>query len=376
MGNSTSKQLFTSFREPLDLSKFSSIQQWYAGSLGEVHEFSNDTTNQRIFMKNIKIDKEILQEDIKFIRHKLDISHPAALQTYGYTFFLKPIPNGSQTEGIIYFEPPYRTLQCEIEERRQKQEALSWELLTHLRNCIGLLALMEENECNHGHISTETIFFSDDNHVKLLNPIIMQLEDLAAYVRTHMSTDDKKNALQDLTDIPEKSFTQSVFDLGITFLTAALLEDEARVRHSFSGLNPFVFSMYTEDLASAYSPDFINLLRHMTDKNELRRPTFIELRDNINDYMRQNALGLQDLATAEFPVTPGQQSKVISFPNTDSLKPSKSIQTGSVMYTDMTSPRRSPKSLLRGIKNQEWTLKKNKSSLFDRVFCGACSTNT
>jgi len=370
MGNSHSRQIYTNFSESLELSKFTLIEQFFVEPLGEIHELSTNNSNEKLFLKIINIDKEIHVKEINSIHEKLDLKHPTLLKLLGYNFSHKFSKGSIQTEVMFYFEPPAKTLQDEIIERRNNQEIFSaMELLHYFKTCIDGLAFLEENGCSYEFITSETIFFSFENQIRIINPAIVDLINYSESLKSQKEKSEKENLssceLSQIMSLTEKSIQNSVITLGITFLACALLEDEEMIYHLYEIHDYERFEALNERLRSRCPIDFINILRNMLVQDESQRPNFIQLRDNLDKYTKSN--GKDD----QFPISPlefPENNLNHVFPDT---APSK-IYSNSIILNSYVSPRN---PFASSKLTQEHLLKEPKKSFLDKLFCGLCSSN-
>ena len=372
MGNDGSKHVYSNYKHPLELSKFTLIEQFFVEPLGEIHELSTNDHQDKLFLKIIKIDKEIQVKDITTVHQKLELQHNNLLQMYGYNFSHKQHPEYIQTEVMFYVEPPAKTLQDELNYRKQAQNRFpALELLLYLKNCIDVLAFLEEKGCSHEYITSETIFFSFDNQIKLVNPTIVDLINLGESIRCQ--TDKENKIVHDLSRFmtsTEKSISNSVLTLGITFLASALLEEEDVLYQLYEVTDFEKIHAFNKTLKKHYPADFISILRHMLTHDESKRPSFIQLRNNLVEYMKPTH------AEEEFPIGPVYAEEKNDYSDIYAAKnmPKRMI-TASFAQNNSIMSSKNPFGSSKIIQDYSFKEVERKKTLLDRIFCGICTSN-
>lgn len=373
MGNTPSHEALTHFNEPFNLEEYTKIQQCYVEALGEMHELTNPLNKSTVFLKIIKIEHEVSGREIEILHQKFSVLHPNLLKTHGSVFSYKTSKGEVSTDAMIYFETPVKSLHDEIFLRKQTHDRFpAMELLVYLKNCIEAFALLEEKGCIYGQITPRTIFFSQNNQIKTVHPTLLGLVDFAESLRLETNKEVRRVMCLDMTKhlgFTRRSLKSSVFTLGVTFLASALLEEENMLYQSPNDPQTEKFRVYNQRLRSTYPSDFVNILRHMLEDDEVKRPSFIQLRDNLVEYMKSDTLDTQ-----QFPMSPtyptGKKKRIPfseSFPSKISKLSFSNTNTLGSPQNEITNSNPIP----------EWSFKSNPNSksFLDRLFCGFCSTN-
>jgi len=360
---------------PHDLNLLREFRHEYLGDLCEMEKLS---TMEKLFMKNIQINKRIHDIDIQYLKKRCLIGHPNLLKILGFSFAQDQDQNISKTKISIYFEPFVRSLAEDIRARKAKKTKYTEvELLLYLKSLVDVLAYLQEYGFPHGNISPDTIFFGEDNQIKIADSTLLSSAQLPGLLKLDVNLMGKYIAPENLTtnkdEQPIKNhYKNDVFALGMTFLEAGLLEDVSKCYISETTFDYEKLLGLFSNLYGIYTGSFPNILKFMLAGVESERPDWIQLRN--------------DFFTISEDRTPYKQVMRISASGTST--PAKGINQ-IILKTLPDSMYRTPKPKLpktgyteaatngggRLASNRSSVIGKNGSSMLDIGCCGDISTN-
>jgi len=264
---------------------------------GEIKLLKKRDSNERIFQKDFSTNSsQEFEEYIKKIKDRLPLLHPNLIKVLGYNSKKEDLLCADFYKVSLFFEAFETDLEKEIQKRSENKNYYTEpEIRVMLDSLIAVGAFLERNQVAHGDIRPYNIFITKNREYMLCDNSLFYSAYSPSYFGVLEGLEAKshypgpqvfKNYRQSGGKPVEfNKYKNDVYGLGLSVLSAAKLQKVDDVYdYNKKVVKQETVDGHLKSLQGRYSEGLIEALGLLLQQDEVHRPSFSDLDDEIRIY--------------------------------------------------------------------------------------------